>query len=58
MIVLFNHQISLEERAGGSHMLCCQGFEVKHYDFTLGRLAYGNLRPVQDPGPTNYSEYV
>jgi len=39
-------------------MLCCQGFEVKHYDFTLGRLAYGNLRPVQDPGPNNYSEYV
>ena len=31
-------------------MLRCQGFEVKHYDFTLGRLAYGSLRPVQDPG--------
>jgi len=33
-------------------MLCCQGFEVKHYDFTLGRFAYGSLRPVQDPGNT------
>ena len=31
-------------------MLRCQGFAVKHYDFTLGRLAYGSLRPVQDPG--------
>ena len=29
-------------------MLCCQGFEVNHYDFTLGRLAYENLRSVQD----------
>jgi hypothetical protein len=31
-------------------MLCCQGFEVKNYDFTLGRLACESLRPVQDPG--------
>ena len=31
-------------------MLCCQGFEVNHYDFTLGRLAYENLRSVQDKG--------
>ncbi len=31
-------------------MLCCQGFEVKHNDSTLGRLAYGSLRLVQDPG--------
>jgi hypothetical protein len=31
-------------------MLCCQGFEVKNYDFTLGRLAYESLRLVQDPG--------
>ncbi len=30
-------------------MLCCQGFEVKNYDFTLGRLAYESLRLVQDP---------
>jgi hypothetical protein len=30
-------------------MLCCQGFEVKNYDFTLGRLAYESLRPAQDP---------
>ena len=29
-------------------MLCCQEFEVKNYDFTLGRLAYESLRPVQD----------
>jgi len=30
-------------------MLCCQGFGVKNnYDFTLGRLAYESLRPVQD----------
>jgi len=27
-------------------MLCCQGFEVKNYDFTLGRLAYESLRLV------------
>jgi len=31
-------------------MLCCQGFEVKNYDFTLRRLAYESLRLVQDPG--------
>jgi hypothetical protein len=31
-------------------MLCCQGFEVKNYDFTLGRLAYENLRLVQNSG--------
>jgi rSAM/selenodomain-associated transferase 1 len=31
-------------------MLCCQGFEVKNYDFTLGRLAYESLRLVQNPG--------
>ena len=29
-------------------MPCCQGFEVKNYDFTLGRLAYESLRLVQD----------
>ncbi len=29
-------------------MQCCQGFEVKNHDFTLGRLAYENLRRVQD----------
>ena len=29
-------------------MLCCQEFEVKNYDFTLGRLAYESLRLVQD----------
>jgi len=29
-------------------MLCYQGFEVKNYDFTLGRLAYESLRLVQD----------
>jgi hypothetical protein len=29
-------------------MLCCQGFEVKNYDFTLGRLAYKSLRLAQD----------
>ena len=46
----FYHQISPEGQAGDFHMLCCQEFEVKHYDFTLGRLAYENLRPVQDPG--------
>jgi len=28
-------------------MLCYQGFEVKNYDFTLGRLAYECLQPVQ-----------
>ena len=33
-------------------MLCCQGFAVNHYDFTLGRLAYENLRSVQDKGNT------
>jgi len=31
-------------------MLRCQEFEVNHYDFTLGRLAYESLRPVQDSG--------
>ena len=31
-------------------MLRCQGFEVKHYDFTLRRLAYESLRLVQNPG--------
>ena len=30
-------------------MLCCQGFEVKNYDFTIGRLAYESLRLVQGP---------
>jgi len=30
-------------------MLRCQGFEVKNYDFTHGRLAYESLRLVQDP---------
>jgi hypothetical protein len=33
-------------------MLCCQGFEVKNYDFTLERLAYESLRLVQ------YSGYI
>jgi len=28
-------------------MLRCQAFEVKNYDFTLGRLAYESLRTVQ-----------
>ena len=28
-------------------MLCCQEFEVKNYNFTLGRLAYESLRLVQ-----------
>ena len=31
-------------------MLRSQGFEVKNYDFTLGRLAYESLRLVQNPG--------
>ena len=31
-------------------MLCCQGFEVKNYVFTLGRLAYEKLLLVQEPG--------
>ena len=31
-------------------MLRCQGFEVKNYDFTLGRLAYETLQLVQGPG--------
>ena len=31
-------------------MLCSQGFEVNNYDFTLGRLAYENLRLVQNSG--------
>ena len=31
-------------------MLCCQGFEVKSYDFTLGRLAYESLQLVQNSG--------
>jgi len=29
-------------------MLRCQEFEVKNYDFTLGRLTYESLRLVQD----------
>jgi len=36
-------------------MLCCQGFEVKNYDFTLGRLAYESLRTVQDPGNHSFN---
>ena len=49
MKAVFIHQISPFGRAGGFHMLCCQGFEVKNnYDFTLGRLAYESLRLVQD----------
>jgi hypothetical protein len=28
--------------AGGLQILCCQGFEVKYYDFTLDAL---NLKP-------------
>ena len=31
-------------------MLCCQGFDEKNYDVTLGRLACESLRPVQDSG--------
>jgi len=31
-------------------MLRCQGFEVEHYDITLGRLAYESLRLVQTSG--------
>ncbi len=31
-------------------MLRCQGFEVKNYDFTLGRLVYESLRRLKDPG--------
>ena len=31
-------------------MLCCHGFEVNCYDFTLGRLAYESLRRVQNLG--------
>ena len=42
-----SYQISPEGRAGGFHMLRCQGIEVEHYDITLGRLAYEGLRPVQ-----------
>ena len=34
-------------------MLCYQGFEVKNYDFTLGRLAYESLRLVQNSGSNN-----
>ena len=30
-------------------MLCCHGFEVNRYDFTLKCLAYENLRLVRDP---------
>ena len=48
IIVVFNHQISPKGRVGGFHMLRCQGFEVKYYAFTLGRLAYESLRLVQD----------
>ena len=43
----YSHKISPFGRAGGFHMLCCQGFDVKYYDFTLGRLAYESLRHVQ-----------
>jgi len=40
-------------------MLCCQGFKVKNYDFTLGRLAYESLRPVQNSGNTPfYKQYL
>jgi len=39
-------------------MLRYQGFEVNHYDFTLGCLAYENLRLVQDPGYTHYFVYL
>jgi len=50
-VAIIHHQISPFGRAGGFHMLCCQGFEVKNnYDFTLGRLAYESLRLVQDSG--------
>jgi len=31
-------------------MLCCQGFEVKNYNFTLVRLAYESLRLVRNSG--------
>ena len=31
-------------------MLYCQGFEVNHYDFTLGRLACESLQSVQNSG--------
>jgi hypothetical protein len=46
----FTRQISPGGRVGGFHMLRCQGFEVNHYDFTLGRLAYESLRLVQKSG--------
>ena len=35
-------------------MLRCQGFEVKNYDVTLGRLAYENLQRVQDSGTMDH----
>ena len=39
-------------------MLRCQGFEVNHYDFTLGRLAYERLPPVQDQGINSLGENI
>ena len=30
-------------------MLCCQGFEVKNYDFTLGRLVERSEIPLAGP---------
>ena len=50
METVLHHQISPFGRVGGFHLRRCQEFEVNHYDFTLGRLAYESLRPVQDPG--------
>ena len=48
--IVFSYQFSPGGRAGDFHMLRYFEFEVKSYDFTLGRLANESLRPVQDPG--------
>ena len=48
----FSYQFSPEGRAGGFHMLRCQGFEVEHYDITLRRLANESLRLVLKSGQT------
>ena len=31
-------------KAEDAHLLCCQGFAVVHYGFTLGRLEYEHPR--------------
>ncbi len=59
MNIFISHLFSPGGRAGDLHMPRCQGFEVKNYDFTLGRLAYKSLRLVQDPRiPGSYMKYL